>query len=175
VRGNHDYFIDEYLQARSLVSFGKQFYLLPDGVVESIPLAYDNSLVVGALGGIEMEANSHYSGQENYANPSLSLEALHRLRHQSSTREIDVLLTHQGPTVEFKGSEQIDNLITSLQPSFHFHGHSHYIMNRVNQIGPTQTFGVANLPYEGPICLDSSLCYSLLRFNLKSRKLERWR
>ena len=161
VRGNHDFFLERYLEAESVVEFAERFFLIPDGVVAEIELVKGERISIGAMGGAYRE--------EEY--PTTPLPAF---ADSSPHRPLDILITHQGPTCEFKGHLWVDDLLAQQQPRWHFHGHSHMISNQRTQLGQTQTWAVANLPPDGKLC-PTSPCVTMLRYDLVSKKLHRVR
>lgn len=181
VRGNHDFYLDEFLYASKVSSFANNFFILPDGVMQELELISNERIFVGAVGGInetdrfgqttgsrmaqtetELRAKNRESGaRPHHGKDNLSLE-----QPQST-----ILLTHQGPTFEVKGHSWIENLILTLKPQFHFHGHSHYALNQTTRLGSTRTIAVGNLPPMGEICT-TSLCVAMLRYDLKTKSIE---
>ncbi len=182
VRGNHDFYLDEFLNASAPLSFAKNFFILPDGVMQELELVSDERILVGAVGGINetdsfgekigsrmAQAESQLRGVERDRKPGAPPNA--KLNPSFKQTQSTILLTHQGPTFEVKGHTWIEHLISTLQPQFHFHGHSHYALNLTTRLGSTRTIAVGNLPPMGEICT-TSLCVAMLRYDLKTRSIE---
>lgn len=187
IRGNHDFMLEETLASPHLVQVMSHTFLLPDGQIQQIELIPGETVRLAALGGID-ETNfiSHRPPHERY-NIGISSSAMKQLNAEG--KDIDILLTHQGPDFEYKGSSLINQLIVNLKPLFHFHGHSHEVRNIVNKIHQTHTHALANLPdrdlhlddltpeYPSPAwplrtsrCSPTS-CYALLRYDLITKAL----
>lgn len=182
VRGNHDFYLDRFLDASAPLSFAKNFFILPDGVMLELELVSDERILVGAVGGINetdgfgqkmgsrmAQAESQLRARDREPKPGAPPNA--KLNPSFKQAQSAILLTHQGPTFEVKGHTWIEHLISTLQPQFHFHGHSHYALNRTTRLGSTQTIAVGNLPPMGEICTTSQ-CIAMLRYDLKTRKIQ---
>ncbi|MBK7842091.1 MAG: metallophosphoesterase [Bdellovibrionales bacterium] len=180
VRGNHDFYLDEFLYASKASSFANHFFILPDGVMQELELISNERIFVGAVGGINetdsfgreigsrmAQAESQFRTRASNGEPGTPPNA--KLNSSFKLPQSTILLTHQGPTFEVKGHSWIENLILTLQPQFHFHGHSHYALNRTTRLGSTRTIAVGNLPPMGEICTKSQ-CVAMLRYDLKTRK-----
>jgi predicted phosphodiesterase len=180
VRGNHDFYLDRFLDASAPLSFAKNFFILPDGVMQELELVSDERILVGAVGGInetdsfgqrmgsrmaQAESELRVKNRESGARPHHGKDNLYLEQPQST-----ILLTHQGPSFEVKGHSWIENLILTLKPQFHFHGHSHYALNLTTRLGDTRTIAVGNIPPMGEICTTSQ-CVAMLRYDLKTRKI----
>lgn len=183
VRGNHDFYLDEFLNASAPLSFAKNFFILPDGVMQELELVSEERILVGAVGGInetdsfgkkigsrmaQAESQLRGKGSERDRKPGAPPNA--KLNLSFEQPQSTILLTHQGPTFEVKGHSWIENLILTLKPQFHFHGHSHYALNLTTRLGDTQTIAVGNLLPKGEICT-TSLCVAMLRYNLKTKQI----
>ncbi|MBK9038364.1 MAG: metallophosphoesterase [Bdellovibrionales bacterium] len=180
VRGNHDFYLDEFLYTSRVSSFADHFFILPDGVMQELELISGERIYVGAAGGInetdsfgqttgsrmaQAESELRVKNRESGARPHHGKDNLYLEQTQST-----ILLTHQGPTFEVKGHSWIENLILTLKPRFHFHGHSHYALNLTTRLGDTETIAVGNLPPKGRVCTTSK-CVAMLRYDLKTRKI----
>lgn len=180
--------MEETLSSPHLNQVLSHIFFLPDGQIQQIELIPGETVRLAALGGID-ETNfiSPRPPHERY-NIGISSSAMKQLI--ADGRDIDVLLTHQGPDFEYKGSSLINQLIIDLKPRFHFHGHSHEVRNVVNKIHKTHTHALANLPdqdlhlddltpeYPSPTwppktsrCSAAS-CYALLRYDLITKALQ---
>lgn len=181
VRGNHDFYLDEFLYASKVSSFANHFFILPDGVMQELELISNERIFVGAVGGINETDSFGQTTGSRMAQTESELRAKNREpgarpHHGKDNLSLDqpqstILLTHQGPTFEVKGHSWIENLILALKPQFHFHGHSHYALNQTTRLGNTRTIAVGNLPPKGEICA-TSLCVAMLRYDLKTRSIE---
>lgn len=182
VRGNHDFYLDDFLYASKVSSFANHFFILPDGVMQELELISNERIFVGAVGGINetdsfgreigsrMMAQSTSQPQARKSDTQTQPHYAAQANSYSKQPQSTILLTHQGPTFEVKGHSWIENLILTLQPQFHFHGHSHYALNLTTRLENTRTIAVGNLPPMGEICTKSQ-CVAMLRYDLKTRKI----
>lgn len=180
VRGNHDFYLDEFLYTSKVSSFADHFFILPDGVMQELELISGERIYVGAAGGINETDSFGQTTGSRMAQTESELRAKNRepgarLRHDRDNLPLEqpqstILLTHQGPTFEVKGHTWIENLILTLKPRFHFHGHSHYALNLTTRLGDTETIAVGNLPPKGEVCTTLK-CIAMLRYDLKTRKI----
>ncbi len=170
VRGNHDFYLDEFLRSPRASRFAEHFYMIPDGVVQEIELIPGERIVVGARGGINQTAQFGKVEGKRMSRLLRSHVKPHQNPLNSSSGETSMLLTHQGPTFEIEGRPWINELITEMKPTIHLHGHSHIALNKTTRLGDTQTIAVGHLPSEGELCVTAP-CVSMLRYDLKTKEL----
>ncbi|MBK8200789.1 MAG: metallophosphoesterase [Bdellovibrionales bacterium] len=170
VRGNHDFYLEQFLHSSRASRFAEHFYMIPDGVVQEVELIPGERIIVGARGGINQTAQfGRNEGKRMSRLLRSRLKPLHNPLN-SSNRETSILLTHQGPTFEIEGSPWINELITEMKPRIHLHGHSHIALNKTTQLGDTQTIAVGHLPPEGELCVTAPFV-SMLRYDLKTKEV----
>jgi Icc-related predicted phosphoesterase len=170
VRGNHDFYLEEFLRSPRASRFAEHFYMIPDGVVQEIELIPGERIVVGARGGINQPPQFGKVEGKRMSRLLRSRLKTHQNPLNSSNRETSILLTHQGPTFEIEGSPWINELITEMNPRIHLHGHSHVALNKTTQLGDTQTIAVGHLAPEGELCVTAP-CVSMLRYDLKTKEV----
>lgn len=170
VRGNHDFYLDQFLYSSRPSRFAEHFYMIPDGTVQEIELIPGERIIVGARGGINETAQFGKIEGKRMSRLLRSRQKPNPNPLNSSNRETSILLTHQGPTFEIEGSPWINELITEMKPTIHLHGHSHIALNRTTKLEDTQTIALGNLPSEGEVCVTAP-CVSMLRYDLKTKEI----
>ncbi len=158
IRGNHEDFaflaVTENPTGIVGVDYYRQLFYLADGAMTEIETSA-GVIRVGGLGGLEQRGEKQEPWQ--FANNAY--------RRALALSNIDVLLTHEPPSDEGRGSEKIRSLIEQVQPTYHFCGHIHehgralsvsgrtqsYLLNEVNFRGQRQLYphGIGVLEWNG--------------------------
>lgn len=146
IRGNHeDQSLIQKMTQNSKAGLVKAddygvLNFLPDGRAVNICYGYGDSITVAAYGGIDPKTRP--KAYDN--NPLIGMDnkALEKL---ISLNNVNILLTHQGPSSIRKGSSEIDDIIEVLEPDMHFHGHTHSSRGP-EIIGKTKSYSLGKLP-----------------------------
>ena len=158
IRGNHEDFgfLADAENPMGIVGVDdyRRFFYLADGAMTEIETSA-GVLRIGGLGGLEQR--SERQEPWHFANNAY--------RRALALSNIDILLTHEPPAEDGKGSERIRNLLQQVQPTYHFCGHIHepgrklsssrkrqsYLLNEVNFRGQRELYprGIGILEWDG--------------------------
>lgn len=142
IRGNHEDFAfladAENPKGVVAVDYHRKFFYLADGTITQIETSA-GVLRVGGLGGLEQRGEKQEPW--HFAN--------NMYRRALALSNIDILLTHEPPSEEGRGSEKIRSLIEQVQPTYHFCGHIHEPGQRLSIRGRTQSYLLNEVNFRG--------------------------
>lgn len=161
LRGNHENH-DELRKLQEKQKYGliitntnQDIIYFPDGRLLSLQVSPALDVTIGVLGGIDKNSRTKTHLRAPFV--KLSNEAMNEYL---DFKDIDILLTHQGPYPLKKGSSEISALIELLQPKIHLYGHCHEYQETT--IGKTRCYGLSKMPHAKRPYLKANDFYGIL-------------
>lgn len=136
----------------------RKFVFLPSGVVYEIQKG-KLTIKVAGLGGVSKEHGFRFSHAD--------------IRKVKSLENIDILLTHEPQTgvSDSRGSEEVKEVLDSLQPSYHFCGHFHIDGQELPSVRKTRSYILNEVNFRKRHALNKG-CIGILKIKGTERSFE---